>query len=483
MSAYPYKTFARKETHPARIGALARLYGLQAPLADRCSVFEIGCGDGGNLIPLAVQYPESSFVGIDCAGDLIEQGRSEIRALNLTNIELIHGDISEYKPAVGSHDYVICHGVYSWVSPEVQRAILERAVTALTPHGALFVSYNTLPGWRQRGALRDIMQVGASFVQNEDEVTRLENAMAFLALVVEQSSSITPYVREAAERLKTSEPSYIVQEFLGEYNSAVMFTDFMHTATGAGLQFVSESRVVMMSSEDVSPELNEVLTALDDNIIAREQVIDIVRNRMFRETLLCHRSVQLDRGMQGSVFRGLTFVASYLPKDSAIDAKSLMEQGPAVTLSERYSGRDMSAPTGECAAMLAVLAACGPQGATFSELTARAAKQLSLNEQECLRVVFTLWKTGFIEALTASLCGTQDRAIVSPWARKQAVANVRVTSGLHESFNLEAEERSVLAQVIAPMTFSALETLLLASFPRERVVQLVGGLREKGFFL
>ncbi len=477
MSAYPYKTFARKETHPARIGAIARLYGLSAQAADRCSVFEVGCGDGGNLIPLAAQYPESSFVGIDCAGDLIEQGRSEIRALNLTNIELIHGDISEYKPAVGSHDYVICHGVYSWVSPEVQRAIFERAVTALTPHGVLFVSYNTLPGWRQRGALRDIMQVGASFVQNEDEVTRLENAMAFLALVVEQSSSITPYVREAAERLKTSEPSYIVQEFLGEYNSAVMFTDFMHAAAEAGLQFVSESRVVMMSSEDLSPELNEVLTALDDNIIAREQVIDIVRNRMFRETLLCHRSAQLDRGLQSSVFKDLTFLASYLPKGAQGAGEGV------VPLTERYSGREVSAPAGECAAMLKILAECGPQGATFNQLTERASQVLSLDSQECLRVVFTLWKTGFIEALTAPVCATQERAIVSPWARKQAVANVRVTSGLHESFNLEAEERSVLAQVLAPMTFTALETLLLASFTRERAVELIGALREKGFFL
>lgn len=483
MSAYPYKTFARKETHPARIGALARLYGIQAPSADRCSVFEVGCGDGGNIIPLAVQYPGSSFVGIDCAGELIERGRAEISALKLSNIELIHGDVSEYKPAVGSYDYVICHGVYSWVAPEVQRAILDRAVTALAPHGVFFVSYNTLPGWRQRGALRDILRVGASFVENEDEVTRLENAMAFLALVVEQSSSITPYVREAAERLKTSEPSYIVQEFLGEYNSAAMFTDFMSEVTRAGLQFVSESRVVMMSSEDLTPELNEVLTALDDNIIAREQVIDIVRNRMFRETLLCHRSAQLDRGLQSSVFKELTFVTSYLPKGGPLsECPGAVESG-VVPLTERYSGREVSAPAGECAAMLKVLASCGPQGATFGQLAEHAATTLSLDSQECLRVVFTLWKTGFIEALTASVCATQERAIVSPWARKQAVSNVRVTSGFHESFNLEAEERSVLAQVMTPMTFAALETLLLASFSRERAVQLIGGLREKGFFL
>ncbi|MFN4894380.1 MAG: methyltransferase regulatory domain-containing protein [Pseudomonadota bacterium] len=481
MTNYPYKTFARKETHPARIGALARLYGIAAPTADSCSVFEIGCGDGGNIIPLAAQYPESSFVGIDLAGELIEQGRKEIASLNLSNIELIHGDIAEYKPATGSHDYVICHGVYSWVSPEAQRAIFDRAVAALSSQGVLFVSYNTLPGWRQRGALRDILQVGASFVENEDEGTRLENAMAFLALIVEQSSSITPYIREAAERLQSSEPSYIVQEFLGEYNSAATFTEFMRSASAAGLQFVSEARVVMMSSEDLTPELNEVLTALGDNIIAREQVIDIVRNRMFRETLLCHGSIQLDRGLQSAVFKDLIFVSSYIPKERS--QASAIDTGATVQLIERYSGREVSAPIGECSAVLSLIAEIGPKGATFSQLVQGAAERASLDEQECLRVVYTLWKTGFIEALTASVCGTYDGVVVSPWARKQAVANVRVTSALHESYNLDTEERSVLAQSLVPMSFTALETLLLASFPRQRVTQLIAGLREKGFFL
>jgi SAM-dependent methyltransferase len=474
VSAYPYKTCARKETHPARIGALARLYGIEAAPADRCSVLEIGCGDGGNIIPLAAQFPESSFVGIDIDGELIEQGRAEIAGVALKNVELITCDISQYKPPSASFDYVICHGVYSWVSPAVQRDILIRSVAALAAHGVFFVSYNTLPGWRQRGALRDILRVGASFVENEDDVVRLENAMAFLALIVEQSSLITPYVREAAERLKNSEPAYLVQEFLGPYNSAQMFTDFIADARGAGLQFVSESRVVMMSSEDLSPQLNEVLTALDDNTIAREQVIDIVRNRMFRETLLCHESQKLDRGLRTTTFKGLTFVAMYLPEEP-----TAADEGSSVRLLERYSGRDISAPAGECAEMLKVLAACGPQGATFETLRERS----GMDEHECLRTIFTLWKTGFVEALTAPICGCRERAEVSQVARKQAVSKSRVTSALHESFNLSAEERAVLAQVIAPMTFSALETLLVASYPRERVVQLIAAVREKGFFL
>jgi hypothetical protein len=253
-----------------------------------------------------------------------------------------------------------------------------------------------------------------------------------------------------------------------------MFSDFMKDARGAGLQFVSESRVVMMSSEDLSPQLNEVLTALDDNLIAREQVIDIVRNRMFRETLLCRESLQLDRGLSSKIFKSLIFVASYIPVEKALD-----DTESTVRLIERYSGRDISAPNGECAEMLKVLAAFGSEGATFDTLHERSA----VNEHECLRTLFTLWKTGFVEALTASISGCRERLEVSPLARKQAVGSGRVTSALHESFNLAPEERAVLAQVIAPMTCAALETLLVASYPRDRVVQLIASVREKGFFL
>jgi|GEM_PF-2605117 len=475
-SAYPYKTYARKETHPARVGAIARLYGIKAARVDQCSVFEIGCGDGSNIIPLAARYTQSRFLGIDISGELIEKGRKEIEALGLSNIELISGDISEYKPPSASFDYVICHGVYSWVAPSVRQTILDRSVSALSSQGVLFLSYNTLPGWRQRGALRDIMSVGASFVDQDGDMARLENAMAFLSLIVEHSNSITPYVREAAERLKNSDPSYIVQEFLGDYNTPFMFTDFMREASASGLQFLSEARVVMMSSEDLSPEVNEVLKSLDDNPIAREQVIDIARNRMFRETLLCHASVKLDRGLSSAVFKDLYFVSTYIPSGTAVKSGEL-------GLVERYSGREISVPEGECAASLKVIAEMGPRGAKFDQIEQAVQAIDGASSEDCFRAVYTLWKTGFIDGLTTPLCGVNEVASVSPVARMQAVNNTLVTSELHESFNLSAEERAVLAHVLAPMSFSALETVMLASFPRERAAQLISGLREKGFFI
>ena len=120
-SPFVYRTFARRETHPARIGALAQLYGLASPPPSKCTMLELGCGDGGNLIPLAEAYPESSFVGIDLSKDAIDKGQAEARELGLSNITLMCGDLASKQIEPDAYDFVACHGVYSWVAPDIQQ--------------------------------------------------------------------------------------------------------------------------------------------------------------------------------------------------------------------------------------------------------------------------------------------------------------------------------------------------------------------------
>jgi hypothetical protein len=325
------------------------------------------------------------------------------------------------------------------------------------------------------------MQVGASFVAGEDDVTRLDNAMAFLNLVVENSTAITPYLKEAAHRLKGSEPSYLVQEFLGDYNAAVSFTDFMQTAAQAGFQYLTEARTVMTSIDDLTDPLKEIFESLGDDVLAKEQVVDVVRNRMFRETLLCHASAKLDRGLSSTVFKELTFVALYIPDG---DEAGSVEQDQ-VRLTERLTGRSMDVPRGECAATLAVIARFGAHGAKFNDILRASSDPGAglVDGQECLRAVFTLWKTGFIEALSVPISGVDGRAVVNPVARMQAVSGARVTSALHESFNLTSEERAILAQAVLPLSFSALEVGVQGLGDSARIRGVIKVLKERGFFL
>jgi trans-aconitate methyltransferase len=476
-----YKTFARRETHPARLGALARLQGLQAAPAHQCSVLEIGCGDGGNILPLAVRYPRSRFVGVDTDERLIEKGRRDAGALGLTNLSLECRDIRSYSAGMDTFDYIVCHGVFSWVPTGVQSAILATASTALAPEGVLFVSYNTLPGWRQRGALREILRKGADEAYSDDVQERYTHAMSALSRLAREHNNTgdleARYLREAYERLQTSEPAYVVQEFLGEYNTPFLFQDFIKVAGSYQLQFLSESRVVMMSADDLSPAVRHEIEAFGDDIIAREQALDMIRNRTFRETLLCRSERTLQRGLRVEAFKALTMVSQYTPVNSSAASPRFQE---------RTSGRELETPAGECSDVLRWLAACGPRGTTFADLFDRTRGESALSERELLIAVVTLWRSGFIDLLTEPVIereGIAGIVKVGSWTHLQCKESSKVTSGLHDSYPLSAIEQRALTLAQGGMTFSALRTQLLADLPDAEVGRLLESLYERGFFI
>ena len=93
---------------------------MNPPPIDNCRVLEIGCASGGNLIPMAVTLPNSYFVGIDFAERQIADGQQVVAALGLTNVRLLAEDVLQITADFGQFDYIIAHGIYSWVPPEVR---------------------------------------------------------------------------------------------------------------------------------------------------------------------------------------------------------------------------------------------------------------------------------------------------------------------------------------------------------------------------
>ena len=152
---YPGHSFP--ETHPDRLATMASYYGLESAPIDRCRVLELGCGVGGNLIPIACLYPESEFIGVDLSAHAIERGQANVAALGLTNIALHNRNIMEMASDGRPFDYIIAHGVYSWVPPAVREKMLALYGECLAPNGVAYVSYNAHPGSHLRDMVRDMM--------------------------------------------------------------------------------------------------------------------------------------------------------------------------------------------------------------------------------------------------------------------------------------------------------------------------------------
>jgi SAM-dependent methyltransferase len=442
----PYVTVARPESHPERIAALARLMDLPAPAPENCSVLELGCGTGGNIIPWAARYPHSRFVGIDIAEAHIDSAQKIKAKLGLTNIEFLVGDISVCDIEPGAYDYIVCHGVYSWVSESVQRRILEVCKAGLSRGGVVFLSYNVLPGWRQRGLIRDIMMFGASLEAGADPERKLKSAAEFLGLVAssrkKKDDLYGRYLEEAISRLQNSDPSYLFHEFLEENNSPCSFTDFMQRVQPLGLQFLAEARPAFMADDDLGEEEKRFLETLGSDVIKREQALDIFRNRMLRETLLCHDNHTLKRDLRASVFRSLVFSTEY--------RHIAQPTGSEIRFRELSSARDLSMPASNAAALLSLIGDLSPSGCEFS-LLAESARERNVqcgSEAEMFGNVVGLWRAGFVEASLSRFPTAQQPSGVAkttPLVRLQVESSESATSLRHRLYVLSSSERLVLS--------------------------------------
>lgn len=152
---YPHAPITTAD--PDRIAVMGALFGMQPVAPSRCRVLELGCGSGGNLIPLADRHPDSTFFGVDLSPAAIAQGQRRIDALGLTNLRLEQMDVMDFPPAAGEFDFIVAHGLLSWVPPPVRDRVLAIAGRHLAPQGIAYVSYNAYPGCHLRAMWRDMM--------------------------------------------------------------------------------------------------------------------------------------------------------------------------------------------------------------------------------------------------------------------------------------------------------------------------------------
>jgi SAM-dependent methyltransferase len=476
----PYKTLARKECDPARLGALARLYGVEAALPAKARVLELGCGAGGNLLPLAERHPEGSFLGVDLWQGHIDEAQAATARLGLSNVEWICADIKSYSPPRGEFDYVIVHGLYSWVSEALRTRILALCKRSLRPQGVALVSYNVLPGWRQRGAVRDVMQVGARLTGGLDPDERLESGKALLRLVASvRSETSDPYgafLAEAVRRLDSSEPSYLVHEYLDEHNEPCLFADFAQRAASEGLQFLSEAKVSLMSWDDLGADVASVMRQLSHDVVAREQVLDLCRNRMFRETILCHDSLQLQRDLKASAFKALPFRTTQRASVAPDGTRSFVDL---------VSGREIVAPEGVVSDILAAVGSLGAFGGTVAEVREAAAREGKgeLPEADIVSALVTLWRSGFVEAACEGAPPASGTVSALRIARELASQGSQAVSFRHEALELSAAEREAVVLADGSRQRQALVAAVAAAgHGQEAAERAVGRLEQLGFF-
>jgi SAM-dependent methyltransferase len=298
-----YPTTAFPQTHPDRLATHAALFGLPfAPVA-ACRVLDIGCGDGANIIPMAVAYPGSQFVGFDLSERAIERGREIIATLRLPNVRLETQDLTTADFGAGRFDYVIAHGLYSWIPETAREALMASIRRHLAPHGVAFVSHNALPGGHTHLMIREMLLFHLRGV--EDPAARLAAATERLHRMLESYAGDAPFDRLAraeCQSLLERPPEVLAHDQLGASYHPVYLHQFLDHAGRHDLQFLTEAGPTRCG-EGFRPPY-----ALDDpdfDTLAHAQDLDFQALRAYRQNLLVHADVTLDRRPEPARLRSL----------------------------------------------------------------------------------------------------------------------------------------------------------------------------------
>ena len=358
----PYPAFAHPQTFSDNLATQGWLRGIDVAPPDRCRVLELGCGDGFNLAAMAQRYPHAHYVGLDYAGDAIARGRAMLAELGLSQIRLETADIRQPPSDLGEFDYIIAHGVYSWVPAEVAEAVLQIMDRHLAPHGVGFVSYLALPGAQLREMVRLMLHFHTR--AEEDPVRRVQQARGLMALLSTANNEATDYARllktEAAQIAAHSDGAFFHDE-LSAFSRPWLFTEFLRQADVHHLAFLSEAEYLIPVSSILTEEARRTLKPLESDRILLEQYLDFVEGRRFRQTLLCRTGL----GASLAVERVNRFHVHFSTTVMLSGALGLHEPGDLVLKAEPDTTLQIKTPLEK--ALILALQSC-TDAVPFSEL-------------------------------------------------------------------------------------------------------------------
>lgn len=446
----PYPGLAFPQSHPDRLATNARLMGMKPAAPEDCRVLELGCGDGGNLVPMAAALGSSEFVGLDLEPSAIARATERAAALGARNARFAVGDLATLDPEqLGRFDYVVAHGVYSWVPRAIADRLLAVCRAVLEKQGVAYVSYNALPGGHLRALVWDAMRFHGR--EHGEPGDRLDAAREMLAVLAEGIPGDDPYQRFSAayaERLGKRSDAVLFHDDLEPVNRPILFTDFLAEAAPHGLKYVAEADWFEMTPNRLLPAAAELLERSGQDRIAREQYLDFLKCRAYRQTLLCREEVRLRDAPSADEVGGLLAAAPVRPSSKRAEAadRSRVEFRTA-------KGATMTTDHPLLKAGLLALGEAWPRRLAFDHVLAQAAGLVDAAPDAAgERALADLWLRGYDANLIqlhsyapplASVPGDRPRS--SEVARRQlALGDEAVTSLDHETVGLDERMRRLV---------------------------------------
>jgi len=446
----PFESKVSRTRHVDRLATVGTLLGVAVSPPHSATVLEIGCSTGGNLIPMALEFPDAHFVGIDLSPAQIAIGRDRVQRLGLRNLDLIAGDISTVELPHEAYDYIVCHGVFSWVPEAVRGAILSVVSRLLTLDGIACISFNCQPGWAIRGIVRRVLlrkddpknDVPRRVRQGREVLRNFQEALGH-----DRFYSLT--LQKELERIQSESDSYLFHEFLERENEPFYLTNFVNLCASHELFYLGDARWGrnFYLRKDLL-DLSEEALKGHHSWLDCEEYLDDVFNTGFREALLTKHLPRVPT--MGSLDR--CFMAAQIKR---------VGEGPlrldAVEEFVDSRGRPHTASEPLEKIVLMNLAAAWPEAKPFELLKREVQHGMDFFRDERGEIGEAL--EGYLKTLLlrdiadASLTAPRvvrepkDDLLVSPWVAVQSSESSVVTNGWHDTVEIGDLERRLISGI------------------------------------
>jgi len=436
------------QTHPERLATLATLYGLDPPGIYGARVLEIGCCDGGNLIPMAMSLPGSEFVGIDITESDIADACQTVAALGFSNIEFHVMDLTDLPGSLGQFDYIVTHGVYSWLPPDVREKLMAVIRASLSPRGVAFVSYNAQPGGHVRQAVREMMLFHIGDVQDpQEKLIRARQFLEFLSAAYArgtQSKILTKYVN----LLMRQSDHVLFHDDLADHYEPVYLHEFAEHAGRYGLQYLSESSYFLNRPENLgseaAPMFAQQSAAFGGDPVLTDQYMDFMRGAQFHQALLCHRDAPVNRTVPPDRMKRFRFLSA-----STVVAANPAANVGAESGEETYEGVQGSRITTGAPSVVQLMRSlidAYPHSIPYADLPGAG-----ISTEELCGTLLALMNFGLISATLHSpefRLTPSEHPTVSPLTRWQAANSRTLTDLRHSRTGVETDLQLALIPLL-----------------------------------
>lgn len=289
-----YKSMPFPYTTPATLEAYAALEGISAPNPKTARVLELGATYGGNIISQALFNPDATFVGIELSQEQVEKGNEVIANAGLTNVSLIQSDIASIGSEIGTFDYIIAHGVYSWVDDGVKEALLRLINEHLAEDGIAYVSYNTYPGWHTMEEVRQLMMFSnrdKTQFNHKEKVLHGKTIGSIIGSQIlkydnlkERNSKFLGALRSVMQK----DEYYVGHDHLEPNNDPVYFYQFNDHLAAHNLAYLCDADLTLSMVRSFDADIADTLDKLAPNDhVAQEQYLDFMLDTTFRKSIIC----------------------------------------------------------------------------------------------------------------------------------------------------------------------------------------------------